>query len=136
MPCARLLAVGVLLSALASQAVAQETEVVYLSGLDKDHTVPWEFMVSSGRRSGSWATIPVPSNWELQGFGTYAYGQQKNKPSEEGRYRHRFDIPAAWRDKRVFLVFEGSMTDTEIFVNGRPAGPVHRGGFYEFRREK
>ena len=27
------------------------------------------------------------------------------------------------------------MTDTEIQVNGKPAGPVHIGGFYEFTRE-
>jgi beta-galactosidase/beta-glucuronidase len=114
---------------------AQVTESRYLSGTDKDHTVPWEFMVSDGRRRGEWATIPVPSNWEMHGFGTYTYGQEKNKTVEEGRYRHRFDVPAAWKDRRLFLVFEGSMTDTSVSVNGRPAGPVHRGGFYEFRRE-
>jgi len=119
----------------ASPAAAQATESRYLSGPDKDHTVPWEFMVSDGRRKGEWTTIPVPSNWEMHGFGTYTYGQEKNKAVEEGRYRHRFDVPAAWKDRRVFLVFEGSMTDTEIAVNGRPAGPVHRGAFYEFRRE-
>jgi hypothetical protein len=65
----------------------------------------------------------------------HTYVQEKNKTVEEGRYRHRFDVPAAWKDRRVFLIFEGSMNDTEIAVNGRPAGPVHRGGFYEFRRE-
>jgi len=65
----------------------------------------------------------------------HTYVQEKNKAVEEGRYRHRFDVPAAWKDRRVFLIFEGSMTDTEIAVNGPPAGPVHRGGFYEFRRE-
>jgi len=83
-------------------------------------------MVSDGRRKGEWTTIPVPSNWELHGFGTYTYGQEKNKAVEEGRYRHRFDVPAAWKDRRVFLIFEGSMTDTEIAVNGRAAGrPRH-----------
>ncbi len=116
-------------------AWAQATESRYLSGTDKDHTVPWEFMVSDGRRAGEWTTIPVPSNWELQGFGTYTYGQEKSKPFEEGRYRHRFQVPAAWKGRRLFLVFEGSMTDTEVSVNGRPAGAAHRGGFYEFRRE-
>ena len=97
--------------------------------------MPWEFMVTDGRRRGEWTTIPVPSNWELQGFGTYTYGQEKDKPFEEGRYRHRFDVPATWKGRRLFLVFEGSMTDTEVSVNGRPAGALHRGGFYEFRRE-
>lgn len=130
-----LLALTLAAGMLTQPAAAQTTEVRYLSGTDKDHTVPWEFMVSDGRRRGEWTTIPVPSNWELQGFGTYTYGQEKNKAVEEGRYRHRFDVPAAWKDRRMFLVFEGAMTDTEVTVNGRPAGPVHRGGFYEFRRE-
>jgi hypothetical protein len=125
--------VGLLLLAGASSASAQETAVQYLSGTDKDHTVPWDFMVSGGQRAGEWTTIPVPSNWELQGFGTYNYGTERNKASEQGQYRHRFTVPADWRGRRVFLVFEGSMTDTEARVNGQLAGPVHQGAFYEFR---
>jgi hypothetical protein len=118
-----------------ASAATQPTETRYLSGTGKDDTVPWEFMVSAGRRAGEWKTIPVPSNWELHGFGTYSYGQEKDKPFEEGHYRHHFDVPAAWRDRRLFLVFEGAMTDAAVSVNGRAAGPVHQGGFYEFRRE-
>ena len=34
---------------------------------------------------------------------------------------------------RVNIVFDGSMTDTEVKVNGRSAGPVHQGAFYRFR---
>jgi hypothetical protein len=108
------------------------TEVKHLSGLDKDHTVDWEFMVTSGRNSGMWSVIPVPSNWETKGFGTYRYGFNL-APEEKGLYRHRFAVPATWRDRRTFLVFEGSMTDTEVRVNGQSAGPTHRGGFYRFR---
>jgi len=108
---------GLLWSALAltvpAGASAQTTERQYLSGTDKDHTVPWDFMVTGGRRNGTWSTIPVPSNWELQGFGSYKYGGPPPRPSEEGRYLCRFDVPRAWRGKRVFLVFEASMTDTE-----------------------
>ena len=54
--------------------LAQQTEIIYLSGTDADNTVEWEFYCTDGRRSGEWTTIPVPSNWELQGFGTYNYG--------------------------------------------------------------
>ncbi|MGO4427249.1 sugar-binding domain-containing protein, partial [Streptomyces sp. MCAF7] len=53
----------------------------------------------------------------------------------KGANRHTFTAPAHWRDRRVFLVFEGSMTDTEAWINGESAGPVHRGGFYRFRHE-
>ncbi len=33
-------------------AKAQKTELQYLSGTDKDHTVEWEFFCSEGRNSG------------------------------------------------------------------------------------
>ena len=48
---------------------AQETQTLYLSGTGNDHTVDWQFYCTEGRQSGKWTTIPVPSNWELQGFG-------------------------------------------------------------------
>ncbi|MFC9915452.1 glycoside hydrolase family 2 TIM barrel-domain containing protein [Streptomyces sp. NPDC059862] len=110
------------------------TERLYLSGEDADNPVDWDFLCTSGRRSGSWGSIPVPSNWEFQGYGTYNYGWNL-RPEEKGRYRHTFTPPAHWRDRRVFLVFEGSMTETEAWINGESAGPVHRGGFYRFRHE-
>jgi Glycosyl hydrolases family 2, TIM barrel domain/Glycosyl hydrolases family 2, sugar binding domain/Glycosyl hydrolases family 2/Beta galactosidase small chain len=120
-------------SAYAGAAGPTDTFVRYLSGTDKDHTVPWDFMVTGGRRAGEWTTIPVPSNWELQGFGAYNYGTEQDKADEQGLYRHHFTVPADWRGRTVFVVFEGSMTDTEVTVNGQPAGPVHQGAFYEFR---
>jgi hypothetical protein len=129
------LALTVLALAAPAGASAPTTERLYLSGADKDHTVPWEFMVSGGRRAGAWSTIPVPSNWELHGFGTYKYGGPPPRPDEQGRYRHRFEAPRAWRGKRVVLVFEGSMTDTEAWIDGRPVGPKHQGGFTEFRHD-
>ncbi len=124
---------AVLCGLLAVPAQGQQTEIQYLSGKDKDHTVDWEFMVTGGRRSGSWTTIPTPSNWELQGFGTYSYGHANPRSDEEGKYRYRFDVPASWRGKNIQIVFEGSMTDTGVRVNGKPAGPVHQGGFTQFR---
>ena len=90
---ARLLFAALILTAPAS-ASAQTTERQYLSGTDKDHTVPWNFMVTGGRKAGAWSTIPVPSTWELQGFGTYKYGGPPPRPDEQGRYRHRFDVRA------------------------------------------
>lgn len=118
-----------------SQVSATKTEIAYLSGKGKDDTVQWEFFCTGGRNSGNWTTIPVPSNCELQGFGNYNYGTEKNKSNEQGKYRKRFNVPASWQDKRIFIVFEGVMTDTEVFVNGQSAGPKHQGGFYRFKYE-
>ncbi len=97
------------------------TERVYLSGTGKDHTVPWDFRVSGGRNAGVWASIPVPSCWETKGFGSYKYGNWA-AGDESADYRKTFDVPAAWAGRRVFLVYEGSMAETETRVNGIPAG--------------
>ena len=128
------------LAASGSAAFAQPsrlaTAVQYLSGTGSDRTVPWDFRVSGGRKAGVWSTIPVPSNWEMQGFGTYKYGDDWSKtpaPDSIGEYRHAFTVPADWRGKRVSIVVGASMTDTDVRINGRSAGPTHRGGFYEFR---
>ena len=120
---------------LPSLVAAKSTETMYLSGTDRDNTLPWEFKVSGGRNSGKWSQIPVPSNWEMQGFGSYRYWSDwegEPAPDREGQYRHSFNVPADWRDKNVRIVFGGAMTDTQVTINGVPAGPVHRGGFYEF----
>jgi hypothetical protein len=131
----------VALALFASRTFAVTNQVQYLSGTDKDHSVSWEFRVSAGRNSGFWTNIPVPSCWDTKGFGSYEYGNDST--SEHGEYRHAFMVPAGWATQRVFLVFEGSMTDTEARINGQLPGrtptsqppPVHQGGFYEFSYE-
>jgi hypothetical protein len=114
---------------------AQETQKVFLSGTGSDHTVNWQFFCTEGRNSGKWATIPVPSNWELQGFGKYNYGLDKDslKGKEKGLYKYEFNIPANWQGKAVNIVFDGSMTDTEVKINGKSAGAIHQGSFYRFK---
>ncbi|AYL94943.1 glycoside hydrolase family 2 protein [Mucilaginibacter celer] len=114
------------------KSFGQETIIKYLSGTDKDHTVQWDFFCTDGRKSDRWTKIPVPSNWELQGFGSYNYGHDKVKSNEQGRYRHEFTA-GNWQNKRVLIVFEGSMTDTKVMVNGKQAGPIHQGSFYRFK---
>lgn len=100
---------------------AQETLVQYLSGTGEDNTVKWQFYCTEGRNSGKWTTIPVPSNWELQGFGKYNYGfaKDKDRGMEKGLYKYSFKVPAGWKGKVIHIVFEGAMTDTEVKINGK-----------------
>jgi len=111
---------------------AQQTEIQYLSGTDKDNMVQWDFMVNNGMNKGKWSKIGVPSNWELQGFGSYLYGKVNKEINETGLYKYEFNVSKKWGKKKVYIVFEGSMTDTEVKINGTLAGPVHQGAFYQF----
>ena len=129
------IALGLILVLASVTASAVPTRKVYLSGTGSDDTVLWDFYCTAGRGSGRWTKIPVPSNWEFQGFGQFTYGHMPlaERLDETGIYRHRFSVPAAWRGQEVTLVFGGSMTDTSVKINGRPVGELHQGGYYEFR---
>ena len=128
--------------ALATTLTAQtlpQTERQYLSGHGCDDTVEWDFFCTDGRNSGRWTKIGVPSCWELQGFGTYQYGISfygkafpEGIAGEKGMYKYEFEVPEEFRGKQVSLVFEASMTDTEVKVNGCKARSKHQGAFYRF----
>ena len=129
----KIIAVLAFQTCLTGFVIAQSTIQQYLSGTDKDHTVQWDFFCTKGMNSGKWTKIAVPSNWEQQSFGGYSYGHDKIKTDEQGLYKHRFIIAKEWNHKKIFIVFEGSMTDTEVKINGKTAGPIHQGGFYRFK---
>src|SRR6478609_11025566 len=119
---------------------SQTKQIKYLSGTGSDKTVNWDFFCTGGQQSGYWTKIAVPSCWELQGFGAYNYGRDyktygKNFrfADEKGMYKHSFTVPASWKNKEVFIVFDGSMTDTEVKINGKVAGAIHQGAFYRFK---
>lgn len=84
-------------------------------------------------KSGKWGKIEVPSQWELQGFGNYNYGNSKPKSAETGTYRTTFNAPKAWKGQSVKIVFEGVMTYTKVKLNGKQIGEKHQGGFYRFK---
>lgn len=119
---------------------AQQKQIQYLSGTDAKNTVQWDFFCTAGRNSGEWKKIQVPSCWEQQGFGNYNYGRDyktngKNARfyDEKGMYKYQFKVPATWKGKEVNIVFDGSMTDTDVKINGKSAGTIHQGAFYRFK---
>ena len=136
-----IIAISCYVSSLAGLfAQTNEKEVIYLSGIDNTHTKTWNFFCTDGRKSGYRTTIEVPSCWEQQGFGNYEYGRNNytfgrkyHYVSEQGQYDYNFQIPDAWKNKEVYIVFEGSMTDTEVKINGKSAGDKHQGAFYRFK---
>ena len=103
---------------------------------------PTEFYKPSFDVSG-WKEIPVPSNWQLQGYGipiycNHPYSFKKDPPrvmgtppadwpaynhrNPVGSYRREFTIPDAWKDRQVFIHFDGVSSAFYLWVNGKKVG--------------
>ena len=111
-----------------------DTQRLMLSGQGPADAVPWDFHVDGGMRAGEQAHIPVPSNWQQQGFGHYQYGYDKGPRADgdHGFYSRHVTVPAGWKGRTIRLVFDAVLTDTLVKVNGVVAGAVHQGGFNRF----
>lgn len=84
----------------------------------------------------SWGTIPVPGNWEVNGFGIPVYVNQPNEFQPKnptppdipdgynpvGSYRKSFSIPASWTKRQVFLHFGAVKSAFYLWINGRKVG--------------
>ncbi|MXW16543.1 MAG: DUF4981 domain-containing protein, partial [Gemmatimonadetes bacterium] len=80
-----------------------------------------------------WATIPVPSNWEFEGYGHPVYRDEfysfpANPPfiphddNPVGSYRHDFEIPPGWDGREIFINFDGVYSAFFVWVNGEYIG--------------
>ncbi|GAA4271157.1 beta-galactosidase LacZ [Aquimarina gracilis] len=83
-----------------------------------------------------WDTIPVPSNWELEGYGkpwhrlTHQIWQKKgikqpNIPKDynpTGLYRKIIDIPRNWKDMQITLHVGAASSCLSVWVNGKYVG--------------
>lgn len=86
----------------------------------------------------SWDTIPVPSVWQLEGYGKPIYlasGYPKaigtnidtlpdihDEENEAGIYRRTFLLDASWLDKAVYIRFDGVKSALTLYCNGREVG--------------
>ena len=91
----------------------------------------------------SWKEIPVPSNWQLFGYGTpyyrnLGYTFKRDFPKvmstpprtytayEErnpvGSYRRDFEVPAEWKGRQIFIAFDGVDAGFFLWINGQKVG--------------
>jgi beta-galactosidase len=84
----------------------------------------------SGYDASKFVPIAVPSNWAMQGFEPPHYKPFKDQASQ-GFYLRRFNVPAAWQDKRVLLHFGGVWDSAEVWLNGKSLGR-HDSGYTGF----
>ncbi|MCW1921487.1 discoidin domain-containing protein [Luteolibacter arcticus] len=133
-----------------AKAVAREKSPWFLSldGPWKFHWVgnpsqrPVEFHKPEFDVSG-WKEIPVPSNWQMEGYDIPIYSNQaytfnrewpkvtgeppKDWPAYKdrnpvGSYRRSFTVPKDWDGKEVFVNFDGVDSFFYLWVNGQYLG--------------
>lgn len=125
-----------------------QAEYINLNGTWKFKYVPGtssgpgasEFQAKDYNDSG-WDNISVPLSWEMANYGKPVYTNTgypfENTPpaatvgytyygvtdhNATGFYRRTINIPATWKDKRVFVHFDGVYSAAVVWVNGKYVG--------------
>lgn len=125
-----------------------KAEYINLNGTWKFKYVPGtsygpgssEFYASNYDDSG-WKNIRVPLSWEMANYGKPVYTNvgypfQDKAPNANvgwtqygvtdhnatGFYRRTITIPETWKDKRVFVHFDGVYSAAVVWVNGKYVG--------------
>lgn len=90
-----------------------------------------------GYNDAGWGEIPVPGNWELNGYGDPIYVNAgypwhnfaaRNPPvvpdenNHVGSYRKEIDIPSNWSKKDIIIHFGSVTSNIYLWVNGKFAG--------------
>ena len=107
---------------------------------------PWnrpKDFYQTGYDLSGWDEIPVPSNWQLEGYGVpiyanFIYPHKMVAPfvtwtmsplrtatyhrNPVGSYRRTFTLPAGFEGRQTFLVFDGVESAFYVWINGEMVG--------------
>ncbi len=90
-----------------------------------------------GFNDKGWNDIPVPGNWELNGYGDAIYvnmgfpwrNQYENNPpivptqkNHVGSYRRTIDLPSDWKGQDIIAHFGSVTSNMYLWVNGKFVG--------------
>ena len=81
--------------------------------------------------NGQWQTVLTESHDEVPGSVQWKPAQVPGTffglDGEKRWLRRTFDVPAGWRGRRIYVVYDGVKFDSRHFVNGRSVGRHFRG---------
>ena len=99
--------------------------------VDRPSEAPKKF-ASPDHRDRKWAEVDVPGLWTMQGFDRPIYtnvqmpfrGVPPQVPEDNptGLYRTRFEVPEAWKGRRIVLHVGAADSVLHVWVNGHPVG--------------
>ncbi len=84
-----------------------------------------------------WGRMPVPGNWETNGYGEAIYVNnhyawrhdwQTNPPyvqdknNHVGSYRKTFRVPADWKGEKIYMHIGSATSNLTVYINGKYVG--------------
>ncbi len=87
----------------------------------------WQFRFSHQVHRNTEQRVDLPHTWNAQD----ALSGKIDYKRGIGNYTKKIFIPEAWKQKRLFIRFEGANSIANLFVNGKHRGE-HRGGYGAF----
>ena len=113
--------------AISSYTIAQEN-IRIVQSFDND----WLFLKSDVENAQnpefddtSWRKLNVPHDWSIEGpyDRTNPTGRGGGYlPAGIGWYRKQFTIPSDYKNRRVFIEFDGIMANSDVYINGQHIG--------------
>ena len=91
----------------------------------------WKFMKGNPKNAleinfddSKWQQVNVPHDWAISGpFIIDGDGNTGKLPWKgEGWYRKQLEIPSTYKNKRIYLIFDGVMAFPEVYMNGKLVG--------------
>lgn len=77
-----------------------------------------------GFKDEDWRTLNLPHDWAIEGPFSMEIENETGKLPWEGIgwYRKSFEVPAELEGRRVYIDFDGAMSQARVYINGKLAG--------------
>ncbi len=85
----------------------------------------------------AWRSLNLPHDWSIEGSFSKDHPAKINGgalPTGTGWYRKHFTVDNTWKDKQVFIDFDGIYRNSEVWINGHHLGN-RPSGYASFRYE-
>ena len=79
----------------------------------------------------SWEKVTIPHSWNTEDI----LDDKKGYYRGEAWYKKTMTIPQVYKNQQVFLLFEAANQVASLFINGKPVGEAHIGGYTTFTRD-
>ncbi|WP_282122017.1 glycoside hydrolase family 2 TIM barrel-domain containing protein [Algibacter mikhailovii] len=79
----------------------------------------------------SWEKVTIPHSWNTRDI----LDDEKGYYRGEAWYKKTMTIPQIHENQQVFLMFEAANQVTSLYINGKPVGENHIGGYTTFARD-